>query len=75
MIAASGGGREREKNRSAFNLEPPIAGHQSFPKRFDGHGASRLCPPTLAHPMLASSSSLVGVACAPSCPSQDAPAP
>jgi hypothetical protein len=44
-VTAAVGEREREEKRSTFDLEPPIAGHQSFPKRFGGHGASRLCPP------------------------------
>src|SRR6202035_1573454 len=34
--------RMRVEKRSAFDLEPPIEGHRSFPKRFGGHGASRL---------------------------------
>jgi hypothetical protein len=43
-IAAAVGERKRFVKRSTFDLEPPIAGHPSFPKRFGGHGASRLCP-------------------------------
>lgn len=37
--------RERVEERSAFGLELPIAGHRSFPSRFGGHGATRLCRP------------------------------
>ena len=36
QIAATVGEREREERRPTFDLEPPIAGHQSFPKRFGG---------------------------------------
>jgi hypothetical protein len=43
QIAAAVGERKRVEKRSAFDLEPPIAGHRSFPKRFGGHGAARLC--------------------------------
>jgi hypothetical protein len=39
QVAVSAGERKREEKRSAFDLEPPIAGHQSFPNRFGGHGA------------------------------------
>jgi acetolactate synthase-1/2/3 large subunit len=42
--AAAVGERERVEKRSSFDLEPLAAGHQSFPKRFGGHGASRLYP-------------------------------
>jgi len=44
-ITAAVGERERVEKRSTFDLEPPIAGHQGFPKRFGGHGAARLCTP------------------------------
>jgi hypothetical protein len=39
------GERKRVEKHFTFDLEPPIARHQSFPKRFGGHGAARLCPP------------------------------
>jgi len=42
QVAATIGERERVEKRSAFDLEPPIAGRQSFPKRFGGRGAVRL---------------------------------
>jgi hypothetical protein len=45
QVAASAGESKREEKHSTFDLEPPIAGHQSFPKRFGGHGAVRLCSP------------------------------
>jgi hypothetical protein len=45
QIAAAVGERKRIEKRSTFDLGPSIAGHQSFPKRFGGQGASRLCPP------------------------------
>jgi hypothetical protein len=32
--------RKREEKRAAFDREPPIAGHLSFPKRLAGRGAS-----------------------------------
>jgi hypothetical protein len=41
-IAAAVVKRMRVEKRSAFDLEPPIEGHRSFPKRFGGHRASRL---------------------------------
>ena len=44
-IAVAVGERERPEKRTAFDLEPPITGQQSFPKHFGGHGASRRCPP------------------------------
>src|SRR5580700_5598692 len=37
--------RKRGEKRSAFDLEPPIAGHQSIPKRFAGHGAELVIGP------------------------------
>jgi hypothetical protein len=61
QVSAAVGEREREEKRSTFDLEPPIAGHRSFPKRFGERGAElvigpatsgrtrwRLCRPTLA---------------------------
>jgi hypothetical protein len=36
QIAAAVGERKRVEKRSTFDLEAPIAGHQSFPKRFGG---------------------------------------
>jgi hypothetical protein len=44
-VAAAVGERKREEKCSAFDLQPPIAGRQSFPKRFGGQGARRFCPP------------------------------
>jgi hypothetical protein len=41
-MAAVIGERKRVEKRSAFDLEPPIAGHQSFTKRFGGRGAELL---------------------------------
>ena len=38
-----------KKKRSTSDLEAPIAGHQTLPKRFGGHGATRLYPPSLAN--------------------------
>jgi hypothetical protein len=43
-IAAAVGERKRVEKHSTFDLAPPIAGHQSVPKRFGGHGASRRPP-------------------------------
>src|SRR5580692_10734856 len=43
-LTARVGERKRVEERAAFDLEPPIARHQSLPKRFGGHGASPLCP-------------------------------
>ena len=51
QVAASAGERKREEKRSTFDLEPPIAGHQSFPKCFGGHGASRLIHLRLLRPL------------------------
>ena len=31
LIAAAVGERKREEKRSTFDLEPPVAGHRSFP--------------------------------------------
>src|SRR5579863_166231 len=41
QIAAAIGERKRVVKPSAFDLEPPIAGHQSFRKCFGGRGAER----------------------------------
>jgi hypothetical protein len=43
-VAATVGERKHVEKRIAFDLEPPIAGHQSFMKRFGGHSAARLLP-------------------------------
>jgi len=48
QIAAAVGERKREEKRSTFDLEPPIAGHQSFPKCFGGHGAEPVVGPRFA---------------------------
>jgi len=45
QVAATVGERERVEKRSAFDLEPAIAGQQSFSIRFGGHGAALHCPP------------------------------
>jgi hypothetical protein len=45
QVATTVNERNRVEKRSAFDLEPSITGHLSFPKRFGGHGAARLCPP------------------------------
>jgi hypothetical protein len=34
------GGRKREEKRSTFDLEPPVAGHRSFPKGLAGTARS-----------------------------------
>jgi hypothetical protein len=47
-IAAAVGERKRVGKRSAFDLEPPIAGHLSFPKRFGGPGAKPVIGPRFA---------------------------
>jgi hypothetical protein len=43
-VAATVGERKHVEKRIAFDLEPPIAGHQSFMKRFGRDGAARLLP-------------------------------
>ncbi len=45
QVAATVGERKCVEKRSAFDLEPTIARHSNFPKRFGGHGVTRLCPP------------------------------
>ena len=42
QVSATVGERKRAEKRSTFDLEPPMAGHRSFPKRFDGRGVARL---------------------------------
>ena len=57
QIAATISKCEREEKRATFDLKPTIAGHQSLPSQFGGHGTEpvigprsartrwRLCPP------------------------------
>jgi hypothetical protein len=45
QVAAAIGEHERVERRSPFDLEPPMAGHWCFPKRFGGQGAERLYSP------------------------------
>src|SRR5580692_314639 len=39
QIPVAVGDRRRVEKRSTFDLEPPMAGQRSFPKRIGGHGA------------------------------------
>jgi hypothetical protein len=48
QIAAAVDERERVEKRSAFDLEPPIAGHRRFPKRFGEYGAELVIGPRFA---------------------------
>ena len=48
QFAAAVGERTRAEKRSAFDLEPPKAGHQRFPKSFGATALRAFAGPTLA---------------------------
>ena len=60
QVAVSAGDSKREEKRSTFDLEPPMAGQPSFPKRFGGHGAELVIESRFPTPLAASPPSLLG---------------